>query len=57
MKAWSGKDINIHNNKKDGYIEIYKDNKYIERIWNTSHGSITRAKERIDYIIKTHYLE
>lgn len=59
MKPWSGKDFkyndfDIHNNKKDGYLEIYKDGKYVDRIWNISHGSITTVKDRIDYLIKEH---
>lgn len=55
MKRWSGidfsyKGFDIHNNKKDGYLEIYKNGKYVDRIWNISHGSITDTKRRIDIL-------
>lgn len=42
----------IHNNKSKGYLEIFKNGKYVERIWNNSHESITEAKSNIDYLIK-----
>lgn len=57
MKPWTGKDLSyrsyvIYNNKSEGHLEIYKNSKYVERIWNNSHGSISEAKNRIDYLIK-----
>lgn len=57
MKSWTGKDLGyrgyvIHNNKSEGYLEIFKNGKYVERVWNNSHGSITEVKNKIDYLIK-----
>lgn len=57
MKPWTGKDLGyrgyvIHNNESEGYLETFKNGKYVERVWNNSHGSITEAKNKIDYLIK-----
>lgn len=57
MKPWTGKDLGyrgyvIHNNKSEGCLEIFKNGKYVERVWNNSHGSITEVKNKIDYLIK-----
>ena len=58
MRPYSGKDSEyrgffIKNNKKDGFLEIYdNNNKYLFKILNNGHGSITMAKWRIDEHIR-----
>ena len=41
----------IKENHKDGYLEIYYSNMYIERIFSTWKSGIKTAKARVDFLI------
>lgn len=57
MKHWGGKDFEyrgfkVHNNKKEHFLEAYKDNQYYFRVDSFGRGSVTSVKVKIDMMIK-----
>lgn len=57
MKHWGGKDFKyrgfeVHNNKKEKFLEVYKDNQYCFRVDSFGRGSVTSVKVKIDMLIK-----
>ena len=57
MKYWGGKDFNyrgfeIHNNKREHFLEVSKNGQYYFRVDSFGKGSVTSVKVKIDMLIK-----